>query len=71
MGLGETIDELRRELQKKLLGETASEEVAVARLSTCSACDKLYRATWQCKKCGCFVKVKVKFADQTCPIGNW
>jgi hypothetical protein len=68
---------------KKNLGETrpwdianpntewADEEKAEKRFSICKACPELIKLTTQCKKCGCFMKVKTKLDLATCPIGKW
>lgn len=68
---------------KKNLGDTrpwdllntdlpkVSDEVASARLTTCNDCPFLTKYTQQCKKCGCFMSLKVKLAEAECPIGNW
>lgn len=68
---------------KKNLGETrpwdianpntewADEEKAEERFSICKVCPELIKLTTQCKKCGCFMKVKTKLDLATCPIGKW
>jgi hypothetical protein len=53
----------------------ASEELAFARLKICNVCDKLDPITRQClggrDPCYCFVGLKVRFSEQTCPLGKW
>ena len=68
---------------KKNLGETGpwdllnsnaprtSDQVASERLSMCNDCPFLTKLTQQCRKCGCFMHLKVKLADAECPVGNW
>jgi hypothetical protein len=47
------------------------EELAKYRLSICSTCE-FYRAkTNQCKKCGCFMKLKTSLEKARCPLGKW
>lgn len=41
------------------------------RLVFCNECEKLFRPTRQCKKCGCFVDIKAKYAKSFCPLGKW
>ena len=41
------------------------------RYAICEACDRLSKTTKQCKECGCFMKLKVKLADASCPLGKW
>lgn len=49
----------------------ADKETAVSRAKVCNTCDRLFRATFSCKECGCFMKAKVKLTDATCPLGKW
>ena len=42
-----------------------------ARLAECYDCEHFIKATSQCKKCGCFMKVKTRIATARCPIGKW
>jgi hypothetical protein len=51
--------------------EWADEEKAEERFSICKACPELIKLTTQCKKCGCFMKVKTKLDLATCPIEKW
>lgn len=47
------------------------EELAESRLEICRSCE-FYRArTNQCKKCGCFMKLKTSLENAKCPIGKW
>jgi len=67
---------------KKKLGETrpwdaikrsnyTTEEIAQNRLDICLACDRLIAKTKQCKECGCFMAIKTKLENATCPLGKW
>jgi len=68
---------------KKNLGDTrpwdlldksvprTSDKVAKQRLEICNGCAHLTKLTQQCKKCGCFMHLKVKLAPADCPIGKW
>jgi hypothetical protein len=49
----------------------ADKEVAFARLDICADCDRLFKPTFTCKECGCFMKVKARIASQHCPIHKW
>ena len=49
----------------------ANNETAIARARICGACEHLFKPTWTCKKCGCFMKIKVRMELQDCPIGKW
>jgi hypothetical protein len=47
------------------------EEGRKRRLQICMECDKIIKATKQCKACGCFMTQKVKLEDAYCPLGKW
>ncbi len=49
----------------------ATDEVASDRLSICRQCPELIKTTGQCKKCGCFMNLKVKLAKAYCPLHKW
>jgi len=51
--------------------EWASDEVSSERFSICQSCPEFIKLTSQCKKCGCFMKVKTGLLAATCPIGKW
>ena len=51
--------------------ERSTETDANKRYAICEACPSLLRATNQCKECGCFMKLKVKLKDASCPLGKW
>lgn len=48
-----------------------SDVVAGSRLEICNDCPFLTKFTQQCKKCGCFMHLKVKLAKAECPVGKW
>jgi hypothetical protein len=41
------------------------------RFSICKECSELIKLTNQCKKCGCFMKIKVLIPNQKCPLNKW
>jgi len=45
--------------------------VAQSRYDVCKKCDRFIPITAQCKECGCFMKMKVKFEHSKCPLGKW
>ena len=49
----------------------ANEHLAERRFSICEECPELIKLTSQCKKCGCFMKFKVKLQEAACPLGKW
>ena len=46
-------------------------EVASARLKVCGECDELDLLTRQCRKCWCFVRLKVRWEKEKCPLDKW
>jgi hypothetical protein len=65
--LGETRpwDMLNPEITK------VSIEISENRYKTCVSCPDLIQLTKQCKKCGCFMKLKTQLEAAKCPIGKW
>jgi len=49
----------------------ATDEEENTRYSLCQDCPEFIKLTSQCKKCGCFMKMKVKLKEAACPIGKW
>jgi len=47
-----------------------TKEVENKRWNHCKNCTFLMKSN-RCKKCGCFMKLKVKFKGAFCPIGIW
>jgi hypothetical protein len=52
-------------------GSKTTDEIANQRYDICKACPEFINMTKQCKKCGCFMSLKVKLADAACPIDKW
>lgn len=51
--------------------EYVEDDVQQTRFNICLQCPELISATKQCKKCGCFMHVKTKLEQATCPLGKW
>lgn len=47
------------------------EELANARYEICLTCPQLINFSKQCRKCGCFMAVKTKLSEASCPMGKW
>ena len=47
------------------------QDIIDKRFSMCQDCEHFISATNQCKKCGCFMKVKTKLTTASCPVGKW
>ncbi len=44
---------------------------AQERIKMCEECEKFYHPTRQCKVCFCFMDIKTKMKNKTCPKGKW
>jgi len=51
--------------------KTVSESVKQLRMAICESCDDLNKTVKTCKKCGCFMPAKTKFAKASCPVKKW
>ena len=49
---------------------TSTEEESHRR-SICEECPRFLKATKQCLECGCFINLKIKLKDSTCPLKKW
>jgi hypothetical protein len=52
----------------------ASLELVQQRLAVCHACDYYRPSDGTCggnTGCGCFVEIKAKWLDQSCPLDRW
>ena len=47
------------------------EEISQLRLNICEECPSLIQLTKTCKECGCFMTMKTKLKEATCPLGKW
>lgn len=48
----------------------ASNEVYEKRLETCRSCNNM-RSDSRCSNCGCNIKIKASWHEQTCPLNKW
>ena len=49
----------------------AEDMLAQERLNICLGCEHLIQKINQCKKCGCFMNIKVKLEAAKCPEKKW
>ena len=47
------------------------DDIIQKRWDICQSCEFLFKPTNSCKKCGCFMKGKVRVATASCPVGKW
>lgn len=52
-------------------GVLVGENISTLRIEECERCEYYDKKQTRCKKCGCYMKVKVKFINTQCPIGKW
>jgi hypothetical protein len=48
-----------------------SKKIEEKRWKKCLDCTFLTKHLNRCRKCGCFMKIKVKLKKARCPIGIW
>ena len=41
------------------------------RLAICNECPFFNKISKQCRKCGCFMKLKSTLKQASCPVGKW
>lgn len=46
-------------------------EQAQQRYDICKTCTSFVALTTQCAECGCFMKLKVKIRESSCPLNKW
>lgn len=44
---------------------------AIDRMKMCLQCEHFFKPTRQCIKCGCFMPVKVRLKNSSCPVKKW
>tara|TARA_E500000331_G_scaffold104549_1_gene101350 strand:+ start:3476 stop:3685 length:210 start_codon:yes stop_codon:yes gene_type:complete len=49
----------------------SGENLIKKRMAICNDCSSFIKITNQCKKCGCFMKLKTRMKDAKCPIDKW
>jgi hypothetical protein len=49
----------------------STKQLVEERLSICRDCEFFNSLTVGCNKCGCFLRMKTKLHNATCPIGRW
>lgn len=53
-----------------LIGGRVNKEISNKRWNHCKECTFLSKIK-RCRKCGCFMNIKVKYKQASCPIGIW
>lgn len=47
------------------------EDERARRLAICEGCPSYDAPTGRCRKCGCRMAIKARWASQVCPLGRW
>jgi hypothetical protein len=47
------------------------EDLQAQRLATCQSCPRYQADTQRCGACGCYVRLKAAWAQETCPERHW
>lgn len=48
-----------------------SNEIYNDRIAICKSCKYYFKLTGNCKRCGCFMKIKARLATLSCPEKYW
>jgi|ETNmetMinimDraft_11_1059920.scaffolds.fasta_scaffold46848_2 hypothetical protein len=66
--MGKILDKLRARASS--LVWVAESKVIEERTALCNKCEHYLHSTL-CKKCGCYMNVKIRIANASCPVGKW
>lgn len=65
------LKEIAIDLLNGKLPIAAEQDLAAVRLVICKTCPEFSTMSRQCKRCGCFVDLKVKVLTEACPLNFW
>jgi len=66
-----TLKDIAIKLAKGELPPMSDGELATERIKVCESCPQMTKLARQCKLCGCFLDLKVKLLEASCPIDKW
>lgn len=66
-----TLKQIAVKLLSGELPPMSSEEISRARLAVCEQCPEFQRIARMCKLCGCFLDLKTKLLQASCPADKW
>lgn len=66
-----TLKDIAVKLLKGELPPMAEGELATIRLRECEQCVHFKKFIRQCELCGCWLDLKTKLLEASCPIGKW
>lgn len=67
------IYDLSKAITKQVISgcPAADDETLKYRSDICSVCPSLNKEEYRCNECGCYLKYKIAWATQECPLGKW
>jgi uncharacterized iron-regulated protein len=66
-----TLREIAVKLMKGELPALSDGELAGERMKVCLECPQFQRLSRQCAACGCFLDLKTKLLEASCPLHKW
>jgi hypothetical protein len=69
--MGITLKEIAQGLLRGELPLLAETELKAERLKVCEGCPQFKQLARQCDLCGCFMDIKTKLLEASCPIDRW
>lgn len=66
-----SLKDIAVKLLKGELPQMAEGELATIRLRECESCQHFKKMARQCDLCGCFLDLKTKLLEASCPIDKW
>lgn len=65
------LNDYRVNIEKGIGKKTVPPEIEESRYSICVSCDKLNTSLKTCKLCYCYMPLKTKLAEASCPKKLW
>lgn len=66
-----TLKDIAIKLLRGELPPISPDELSRERLKVCEECPHFKRLARQCELCGCFLDLKTKLLEASCPINKW
>jgi hypothetical protein len=66
-----TLKDIAVKLLRGELPPLAEGELANERIKMCQPCAHYKKLAHQCDMCGCFLDLKVKLLEASCPLNKW
>jgi hypothetical protein len=66
-----TLKKIAIGILKGQLPAAAKDDLAKERMKLCTQCEYFTKLSRQCKLCGCFLDMKTKLLDASCPVEKW